>query len=477
MTALLPVIIGAGPAGLRAAAALVEAGLRPVLLDESPAAGGQIYRQPPVGFRRSRKSLYGFEHRKAASLHALGTRLQHQLDYRPGVLVWNAQDGVVSTLAGGHVQTVPYTHLIVATGATDRVLPFPGWLTPGVYTLGGSQVALKYQGCSIGKNVVFAGTGPLLYLVAYQYAKAGARVAAVLDTARATDRRAALPGLLRAPALLAKGLYYMGWLKAHGVPIKSGVQQLEVLGVERVEGITWTQQGQSAVHELACDGVGFGYALRSETQLADLLGCRFSFNEPDRAWLPERDAYGRASKEGVYLAGDGASIGGADAAELGGELAAYALLQDLGFDTSTARTQQLLSQRAATSKVRRALDHAFPFPEDWAAQADDDTVICRCEEIRVGQLREAIRFYGVSEINRLKAVCRVGMGRCQGRVCGVAAIEVLAHETGMQVAQVGRMRAQAPIKPVPISAFETSRVMASNTHDEAMAEQLGGDNV
>lgn len=476
MSAVLPVIIGAGPAGLRAASALAEAGLRPVLLDESPAAGGQIYRQPPAGFGRSRKTLYGFEHKKAQALHALGARLEQRLDYRSGALVWSAQDGTVSTLSDGRVQTVPYTHLIVATGATDRVLPFPGWLTPGVYTLGGSQVALKYQGCSIGKTVVFAGTGPLLYLVAYQYAKAGVRVAAVLDTAQAANRRAALPGLLRAPALLTKGLYYMGWLKAHGVPIKSGVRQLGVLGNDKVEKITWKQQGADVLHELACDAVGFGYALRSETQLADLLGCRFNFNGSDRAWLPERDAFGRASKSGVYLAGDGAGIGGADAAELSGELAAYALLQDLGNDIPAARVQQLSRQRAAMTKVRRALDHAFPFPEDWAAQAEDDMVICRCEEIRVGQLREAIRFYGVSEINRLKAVCRVGMGRCQGRVCGAAAIELLAHETGMDVAQVGRLRAQAPIKPVPVSAFAVTHMAGSDTPRQATAAQRGDGN-
>lgn len=460
MSAVHPVIIGAGPAGLRAAAALVNAGLRPVLLDESPASGGQIYRQPPAGFVRSRKLLYGFEHKKAAALHVLGAALTEQLDYRPGVLVWSAQDGAVSTFSEGHVQTQPYTHLIVAPGATDRVLPFPGWLTPGVYTLGGSQVALKYQGCSIGSTVVFAGTGPLLYLVAYQYAKAGARVAAVLDTAQASDRRAALPGLVRAPALLAKGLYYMGWLKAHGVPVKSGVQQLRVLGGDRVCGVAWQQRGSQAMHELACDGVGYGYALRSETQLADLLGCRFHFSESDRAWLPERDPFGRSSRAGVYLAGDGAGIAGADAAELSGELAAYALLHDLGHTLPTARVEQLLKQKAVIAGVRHALNRAFPFPENWAAQADGDMVVCRCEEIRVGQLREAIRFYGVSDINRLKAVCRVGMGRCQGRMCGVAAVELLAHETGMRVEQVGRLRAQAPVKPVPVSAFQAPVIAA-----------------
>ncbi|MNT28246.1 Hydrogen cyanide synthase subunit HcnB [compost metagenome] len=125
--------------------------------------------------------------------------LLSKVEYRPGCLVWNAEGKTLDVLRDGVSTSVPYTHLILATGATDRVLPFPGWLTPGVYTLGGSQVALKHQGCAIGERVAFMGTGPLLYLVAYQYAKAGAKVAAVLDTSRFGDRAAALPGMLRAP--------------------------------------------------------------------------------------------------------------------------------------------------------------------------------------------------------------------------------------------------------------------------------------
>ena len=172
MSMVMPVIVGAGPAGVRAAEALVAQGLRPVVLDEAPRAGGQIYRQPPQGFQRPKHELYGFEHRKADAVHRAMAALLPQVDYRPGSLVWNVDGKTLDVLQDGVSTAVPYTHLILATGATDRVLPFPGWLTPGVYTLGGSQVALKYQGCAIGTRVVFMGTGPLLYLVAYQYAKA-----------------------------------------------------------------------------------------------------------------------------------------------------------------------------------------------------------------------------------------------------------------------------------------------------------------
>ncbi len=449
------VIVGAGPAGIRAAQTLVRHGLRPVLLDEAAACGGQIYRQPPANFQRSGKERYGFEAGRAASVHEAMRAIQDSVDYRNETLVWNAEGGQLDLLRGSRTSTLAYSQLIVATGATDRVLPFPGWTTPGVYSLGGAQVALKFQACSVGERVVFMGTGPLLYLVAYQYAKAGAKVLAVLDSARLGDQIAALPALLRQPALLAKGLYYMAWLRTHGVRLHDGVQALRAGGQTRVTAFEWSDaHGQ---HSLACDAIAFGYGLRSETQLADILGCRFGFDALQRAWLPERDAAGRASVSGVYLAGDGAGILGADAAELAGERAALALLEDraIALDPAAqARAALLESKLARQRRLRVGLERAFPLPRAWAAQAADDLVICRCEEVTAGDLRAAARSGGATELNRLKALSRVGMGRCQGRMCAAAAAEILAQCTAQPIALTGRLRAQAPIKPIPFALVE-----------------------
>ncbi|HEY0293908.1 MAG TPA: FAD-dependent oxidoreductase, partial [Bordetella sp.] len=280
------VIVGAGPAGIRAAQALAEAGVRPLVIDEAERPGGQIYRQPPPGFVRPKAALYGFEHRKADRLHRAMQALDGRIDYLPGALAWNGTAGMLDVMQAGRNRGEPYSHLILATGATDRVLPFPGWTTPGVYTLGGAQVALKFQGCTVGATVAFLGTGPLLYLVAYQYARAGARVAAVLDTAGAADHRAGLPGLLRSPGLLAKGLYYLAWLRAHGVPVHTGVRPVAAQGAARVTSLVCRDAAGRAM-QIECDAVAFGLGLRSETQLASLLGCQFGYSEQDRNWLPQ----------------------------------------------------------------------------------------------------------------------------------------------------------------------------------------------
>ncbi|MGE3969174.1 MAG: FAD-dependent oxidoreductase [Dongiaceae bacterium] len=451
-------IVGAGPAGIRAAETLVRHGLRPTVIDEAPRSGGQIYRRPPadVGFTRSAVSLYGFEARKAQSLHRAFDALQDRLDYRPGTLVWDIAEG---HLHGHRYETgtgfrLAYDALLLATGAMDRVIPIPGWTLPGVFTLGGAQIALKYQGCAIGRRTILLGSGPLLYLVAHQYAKAGAAVAGVLDTAPASAKRRALPTLLASPAQLAKGLLYRAALAARGVAIHEGVRPLRIEETRQQLALHFRDAAGRA-RWLDGDAVALGWGLRSETQLADLAGCRFGFDRLDRQWLPETDSEGRSSVPGLYLAGDGAGIAGADAAERRGELAALALLADRGFGVPPARMAALRANLEEIRRFRKRLEAAFPFPDELAAAVADDTLLCRCEAITAGVLRASIGGLAAGELNRAKAWSRVGMGRCQGRVCGSAAAEVLAAALGLPVEAVGRLRGQPPVKPIPVSALRT----------------------
>lgn len=444
-----PLVVGAGPAGIRAAEALVAGGLRPLVVDEAPACGGQIYRQRLVDDGRSATDLYGSEAGKADRLHAAFGALDGKIDYWPQALLWNLRDGVADIVVAGTTRRVAYDGLVLATGATDRVLPVPGWTLPGVFTLGGSQVALKAQGCAIGSRVVFAGSGPLLYLVAWQYMKAGVEVAAVLDAAPAIAKLNLLKALPLDPGIVLRGTRFVAELRLRGVAIRTGIEGLCFEGEGRVSGVAWREGSREL--RLDCDGVGYGLALRSETQLADLAGCSFRFDGRDRAWLPVRDAAGRASVPDVYLAGDGAGIAGADAAEHAGERAALALLEDRGLAFDKVRAAKLEAALARIGRLRDALEAAFPFPAHWAAEIDNATTLCRCEEVTAGTVREAASRFDISEINRLKAVSRIGMGRCQGRMCAAASTEVLAAAIGKPIEAVGRLRAQAPVKPIPLA--------------------------
>jgi len=451
------IIVGAGPAGVRAAATLVAAGITPTLVEEGRRDGGQIYRRQPEGFVRPYDRLYGSEAAKAAALHRTFEGLVGRIAYRPETLAWNLAEGALHVVSAGVAEALPFDALIVCSGATDRLMPVDGWNLPGTYSLGAAQIALKSQACAIGRRVVFLGTGPLLYLVASQYHKAGAQVAAVLDTAPAWLRLRALPQLLARPWVLARGLMLVAGLKRAGIPVETGVRPVAIVGTPDADvgGVT-VEDARGRRRSYACDAVALGYHLRPETQLADLARCAFSFDPDSRQWLPEIDPDGRSSVRGVYLAGDGARVLGADGAEAAGELAALAALRDLGQAVAEPRMARLRQICARMDRFRRGLAAAFPWPAGQAASLTDDTIVCRCEAVTVGTLRGVARDMGAIELNRGKAFSRVGMGRCQGRYCGHAAAEIIAAASGLPIEAVGRLRGQAPVKPLPIATVRAS---------------------
>lgn len=453
------VVIGAGPAGVRAAQALVQVGLRPVVVDEGLRDGGQIYRRQPEGFKRPYAKLYGTEAAKAQALHRDFDALRVQIDYRGDTLAWNVSEGLLHVVRAGEPQTLPFDALLVCSGATDRLMPVPGWHRAGCYSLGASQIALKAQACAIGARVAFLGTGPLLYLVASQYVQAGAQVAAVLDTAPAAKPWGAVAGLLARPRLALRGLALVRGLRRVGVPVLQGVAPLRIDGDDSLGAqAVFVRDAHGREQRFDCDAVGLGWHLRAETQLADLAGCEFDFEPVSRQWLPRIDADGRSTTRGVYLAGDGARILGADGAEAAGRLAALAALADLNHEPGRAlyhaESAVLRRTLAQMDRFREGLARAFPWPHAQAAALPDDAVVCRCEAVTAGELRRCVNELGSREVNRAKAFSRVGMGRCQGRFCGHASAEIVAQSCGVPVEQVGRLRSQAPVKPLMMNTRE-----------------------
>jgi hypothetical protein len=310
---------------------------------------------------------------------------------------------------------------------------------------------------------VFLGSGPLLWLVAYQYMKAGAKVAAVLDTTAFRRKLSALAGAPHDPATLAKGLYYVARLRAAGVKVAEGVTPLAIEGdrPDAVSALRW-RDAAGRERRTACDAVGIGWGVRPELQLADLAGVPIEFDAVQHNWVPRRDALGRTPLPALYVAGDGAGIGGAVVAEMAGACAAQALLQDTGRPVDQALLDRLQARLKRQARFRAALERAFPFPIALAATMPDETILCRCEAVTAGELRAAAAPEGphgtAPEVNRAKAFTRIGMGRCQGRVCGAAAAEVLAAQLGTDTASIGRLRGQAPVKPLPMPALRQEEV-------------------
>jgi NADPH-dependent 2,4-dienoyl-CoA reductase/sulfur reductase-like enzyme len=460
-------IVGAGPAGIAAAGVLVAHGAAATVIDEGREAGGQIYRRARAGLTLDIEALLGAEAANYRNFHAAFDRLRGRIDYRPQTLVWGVGEKRLHTVCAGVADTVAFDALVLATGATDRVLPIPGWTLPGVFTLGGAQVLLKEHGCLIGRRIVFCGSSPLLYLAAKQYRAMGAQIMAVLDTTPFITKVAAAPSLLAVPQTFARGLGYMRALRSAGVLIDHGIRLLAFEGTKGVEAVRFQdRRGNEVV--LPCDAVAYGFGLKPETQLAELAGAELRYDPVFRQWLPHADLDGRCGK-GVSVAGDGATIGGAQAAVLTGELAACAVLEDsniaaVGIDRSG--TQRQVSR---LRRFQRGLVRAFAWPVGAIHDLDDGTMVCRCEGVTAGELRASIRAeFGPTEVNRLKAITRCGMGRCQGRFCALAAAELTADALNVPLEAVGRLRGQPPVKPLPLGLTLAGKTAAA-ARDETSA--------
>jgi NADPH-dependent 2,4-dienoyl-CoA reductase/sulfur reductase-like enzyme len=449
------VIVGAGPAGIAAAATLAPSSAVITVIDEAPQPGGQIYRTPTPGLALDMHNVLADGYASYQQFHATVASLRDRVQFRSDTLAWNVYGGELHCAGPTELDSIRYDALILATGAIDRVMPAPGWTLPGVFSLGAAQVLLKSQGCLLGDNVIFCGSSPLLYLAALQYLRVGGRVAAVIDSTPFTDKLRAVPGMRAAPRLLMKGVGYIARLRRHGVRVLHGARVETIEGQHRVEALTY-RNPDGTRHRVVCDAVAYGHGLRAETQLAELAGCELRYDAGHRQYLPMIDMNGRAG-HAIYLAGDGCKIGGAEAASVSGTLAGQAVAMDLALTIPSA---DLSAQRRKLQRLyhfQQAMARAFTWPHHTMTSLPDAVVICRCENVTAGDIRQSLRLpLGVADVNRVKAATRCGMGRCQGRVCGAAAAEMTAALLGRTHMPLDRLRAQPPVKPLRVAVADAT---------------------
>lgn len=443
------VVIGAGPAGLAAAATAADLGLGVAVLDEQPRAGGQIYRDVDR-VAALRGAILGKDYTDGARLTA-GLR-RDGIDHLPGAVVWAIEEGFrLSYTRAGHGAQILADRVLLATGALERPMPLPGWTLPGVMTAGAGQILLKQSGV-LARNAVLVGSGPLIYLIAAQMVRAGIPPRALVETqTRADTARAArhLGAALRGWRYLAKGLGMLATIARARVPRFVGATGIVIEGTDRATGVTFTSGGTR--HRIACDTVFLHHGVVPNTQAARSLGVSHGWDAGQACFVPAVDDWGQSDIAGVFIAGDGAGIGGAEAAAIAGRLAALGVAQDLRRLTVADRDRRAAPLRAARSRalaVRPFLDQAYP-PYAEALAPADDTLVCRCEEVTAGDLRGYARL-GCLGPNQAKAFGRAGMGPCQGRYCGLSVTAILAVATGQTPVATGYFRIRPPLKPVTL---------------------------
>ncbi|MEZ5651098.1 MAG: FAD-dependent oxidoreductase [Burkholderiaceae bacterium] len=447
-------VVGAGPAGLAAATEAARAGLSVALFDEQPEPGGQIYRAIEAVSANDPRllALLGEDYARGRDLVAAFRASGAQWHARHSVFDLSA-DGGLAVLGPDGARWWQARRVIVATGAMERPVAVPGWTLPGVMGVGAAQTLLKQSALVPDEPTVLAGSGPLLFLAASQLLAAGASVAAILETTPAGNLQRAAPHLIRAFMAgpeIRKGIAWRRALMRAGVPFHGRVDDLRIDGDEHRKTVTAHSRGRPI--EIACSLVLLHEGVVPSTQLPMIAGVDHHYDDLQASWHARVDAAGRTNQAAILVAGDCAGIGGAELAAARGRLAGLAAAADLGaMDAAQAHRRggdahELLARKAP---LRRFLDTLYRPRQQVLVPPDDDTIVCRCEEVRAGELRKMAAL-GCTGPNQAKAFSRCGMGPCQGRQCSLTAAQILAHESGRSVAAAGHFRVRPPVKPVTV---------------------------
>ena len=450
------VVVGAGPAGLAAAATAGAAGASVALVDNGSGPGGQYWRgaADPRSAERGHHDLATFR----SLWSAVGAAGVQTLFGREVVVLtgraphWRLDLWAADRSASERLEAAA---LVVATGAYDRQLPFPGWDLPGVMAAGGVQAMLKEHGVLAGRKVVIAGTGPFLLSVAESVIAADGQVAAVVEAA-APGAYLRRPGAALAGGKLGQAAGLAITLARSRTPyltrraVVRAMSGSDSAGVHAVEVAALDHAGRprrSSVRVVDCDLLAVGWGFTPRLEICLQAGCAVSLGA-DNSLVVTVDDRQATSIAGLYAAGEITGVGGADLAVAEGHIAGASAVGITAASGPRRRRARLRRFAAAMHRVHRPAAFLYDAPSP-------DTVVCRCEEVTAGTLAEAVDDWGATDPRTVKLLTRAGMGWCQGRVCGSAVAELTARRTGQALSVADhRGLAERPFAaPVPLAAL------------------------
>jgi thioredoxin reductase len=460
------VIIGGGPAGMCAAIEARKAGVGSVLvLDEGPSLGGQIFRRYGKGFSVSSAREAGHEYSDGEKL--IKEARASGAEFQANCTVWGVWDKIIAYVTDDEVsQSVEARAIIVATGARDRPVAFPGWTLPGVYTAGAGKTMVAIQRVLPGRRTLMAGSGPLALAFSAQLRGYGANI---VEVAEAAER----PGLSQLtqlalygdPSILRDAAGYRLSLLRDHVPFSYRTVIVRALGVEQVTGAVLSRVDRNwrvipnTERTVEVDSILLGYGLESSSEIVRLMGCNLHFSRDEGGWLPVKDTQTRTSLPLVFAAGDGSGVGGSKFAMAEGRIAGITAALDLGvLSQKDAATRSSCFHRrlGRMRKFRDVLNKIYHVGPGLFEIADKDTLVCRCEERTMAELDQLLED-GVTDPNVVRARSRIGMGRCQARNCGSNVAARVASYHAMAIADVQPMNVRPPAKPIQISTVASER--------------------
>ena len=450
------VVVGAGSAGMSAAIASRRMGLSVIIVDENATLGGQVYRS--VGASPVRNpAILGRDYWAGKAL--VDAAISADIEHLSSAAVWmiEREDDAsfsVGVSQAGQSRMMNARAVLIATGALERPFPIQGWTLPGVMTAGAGQSLLKTSGLVPDGPLVLAGTGPLLYLLAAQYSRAGVSIDALLDTTPRSNWRVAmkhLPAFLFSP-YCHKGLRLLMEVE-RATQLVRGVTALRALGDTALQEVAFVQRGRE--RRIAAQTLMLHQGVVPQVNLSMAAGCEHRWDDARLAFEPVLSDLGATSVPGIFIAGDSAGIGGAVAAEISGGLAALGVALHLRRIAEVdGRAVAHRRELAEALRGRRFLDALYR-PAPSFRLPSDDVIICRCEEITAGAVRQ-VALAGAPGPNQAKTFLRAGMGLCQGRLCGVTVTEIMSEATRRVPSDIGHYRLRNPVKPLTLGELASA---------------------